>query len=226
MKFDPASVPVEELLAALVAGDVAVDDAQVAARFAAEPRLEERWQQLAGTLDELRSAMGREDRSLPADAVVPRVDVGAAIASCRGQQVRPPVASRRLFLLAGVGLAASAALLLLLKRAPTAPAIDPHLGGRTDGLSPDRQQWAEGAPLQWGAVRGAESYRIELQSATGGASIWIPSATTGFAPLTTTQWLPTSELRATLPLRFRWRVAAVDGSGSGFATSAWAETWR
>jgi hypothetical protein len=229
VNIDPASASSEELLAALTAGDLAANDPLVAARFVAEPALAQRWQDLSATVDELRSALTREDLALPHDAAVPRIDMTAAIARFRGTRQAPPGPSRRTFLLAGVGLAAAAtmALSIWLPRGRREPVDDPRLGdGRGDGLRPDRQPWADGEPMRWNAVRGAESYWLELQSLPTGETIKVPSLAAGEAPLSTTEWLPTTELRATLLGRFRWRVHATDSSGRALATSAWAETWR
>ena len=214
MSIDPTNDSSDQLLQALAVGDLDPVDARVVARFAAEPELANRWQQLAATQAVLRSLdSGPEPASGPAPEVR-RLDTLAAIEAFRRESSRGAWSWRRL--VPAAALVAAALLVVWWLRPPTAPPLDPLLGGPASQMSlAPTGLWEAGSPLSWTAVPGADRYRLLL----------VPSPPFELASLPDTQWLPSIEQSSQLPRRFRWRVIAFAGEVE-VATSGWAETWR
>jgi len=220
VSIDPTKDTAELLLQALAVGDLHPQDSRVLARFAAEPELATRWQQLAATLAVLSDlGGGPEPTSGPALEVRP-LDTMAAIRTFRRESSREPGSWR--LLIPAAALVAAALVLVWWLLPPAAPPTDPQLGGTGMVLAPNGVKWAAGSPLRWTHAPGAESYRLQLQPPDGPA-VTIPD---GPFRLTGTEWLPSADQGLQLPRRFRWQVIAFDGDNRQRATSGWAETWR
>jgi hypothetical protein len=214
VSIDPIQDPADQLLQALSVGDLDPQDPRVIARFAAEPDLATRWEEIAATLAVLRSLDGGpEPESGPAPEVR-RLDTMAAIRSFWRESPRTAWSWRRL--LPVVALVAAALFVVWWLLPPTTPPTDPVLGGPGTQLrlAPNDEKW-EAGPLTWTAVRGADRYRLLLE----------PAPPFELASLPGTEWQPSTDQRAQLPRRFRWRVIAFAGEVE-VATSVWAETWR
>jgi hypothetical protein len=213
VSIDPSKYSAEELLQALVVGDVDPHDAQVSARFAAEPDLAARWEQLAATLAVLRDVEGEPEPPPGLAPAVRPLDTMAAIRMFRHESERQTWNWRRLIPAAAL-VAAAVFVVWWLQPRPTEP-IDPVLGDPSAMTLTPRGSWPEGVPLRWTAVRGADGYRLELE----------PPPPFAVGSLTTLEWLPSPDQLRQLPTRFRWRVNAYAGEDY-LGTSGWADTWR
>lgn len=221
MTIDPTTSPAEDLLQALTVGDLHADEPAVAARLRADPALLARWQELAATLADLRvlaPAPVRDER--PADAH------RAAAAAVRAFRVAPGAKRWRI----GVALAAAAlvAWVLLWSRQPAAaPAPDPRLGSGEPGatMTPNGA-WGDGQPFSWPVVPGAIGYRLQVRTTPDVPVRVLPDPVRGEGLFLHPTWLPAAAERLELPVRFEWRVVAVDGSGQAIGTSPWAVAQR
>ncbi len=224
MSIDPNSAPADELLQALTVGDVAPDDAAVAARFAREHALAVRWRELAATLGELR-----ELRDVHADALGSGTAEPSHGARGRTDGLGAPGTFRRSgrgrwWLLAGGIAAALVASWLLFARA--APVADPTLGpGGVPGALAPEGEWPPGEPLRWPPVPHAAGYRIEVRPVAGATAHVLPDGRHGEL-IRGESWLPAPEQRAALPASFQWRVLAFDASDELLRPTAWATTHR
>lgn len=223
MSIDPTKDSAEHLLQALAVRDLEPFDPRVIARFAAEPELATRWEQLAATLVALTDFGGGPEPTLVSAAEVRPMDTMAAIRAFRRESSRGP---RWWLAISAAALVAASLMIAWLMQSRSAPPVDPRLGGGSTTLAPDRAAWPEGVPLSWVAVRGAASYRLQLRPLPDGPTVSIPGGPFGLGSLTVNEWLPSTDQRSKLPSRFQWRVITLDGANDEIATSAWAETWR
>jgi hypothetical protein len=213
VSIDPTMDSAEQLLQALAVRDLDPHDARVLARFAAEPELANRWEQLAETLAVLRDLEGGPE--LP-PGLAPEhrpLDTMAAIRAFRRESARQAWSWRRVIPIAAL-VAATLFVVWWMQPRPD-PKVDPVLGDPAAMTLAPRGEWLDETPLRWTAVRGADRYRLELE----------PPPPFALGSLTTLEWLPSPDQLRQLPTRFRWRVNAYAGEDY-LGTSGWAETWR
>ena len=212
MSIDPNKDSAELLLEALAVGDLDPQDAQVIARFAADPDLATRWEQLAATLAVLRELEGGPEPPSGAAPVVRPLDTMAAIRAFRRETGRSAWSWRRAVSVAA--LVAAVVFVVWWLVPPTPPPVDPVLGGPGPQMTlAPHGKWPDDTPLTWTAVPHADGYRVQL----------VPAPPFELASLTGLSWLPSSDERSRLPNHFKWRVVAFAGEVE-LATSGWVET--
>lgn len=193
----------DELLEALLAGDLARDDAEVVRRLDANPALRAELEALQGVVAALERDAHETQATLAEPAPMPRA----------GQTAQTGPGGRWLWLVAGL---AAAGLLVKLfvgggPEEPDFPGRGQMLGG--DGLDVVIEQAWNGERLDFTLKGGPEevSSLVEFLVADG------PTLEFHFAGTT---WTATSEQAARIPEDSTWRLTVYDSTGSVIATYA------
>lgn len=208
----------EELLTALVVGELDPALAAVQQRFDADPDLRAEWAALAATIEQARQWDEVRETLSQRDTEVAGVDVHAAIRAFRRDSENG--AAKRGFRhwpTLSIAFAAAAALLLLLlflrQSNDQAAAPGPTLGGRAMALAPDAGPLPPNGELVWEAAADAVSFVVEIELASGDR---ISSR-----ELTSPTWALLTEHPQLHRQPLRWRVLTLSTDGTESA-SYWA----
>ncbi len=194
---DAREIEADALLQALLTGDLQSDAADVVARFAEEPELAARWQELAATATEVDTALGSVLDSLDADIEeVARVDIRAAMAQAR------PARSALWWRVAAAVLVVG----LLFALWPRETGGDPMLGVEVK-LTPDDTP-SDYARFAWRGIDPAVATWQVLVFDTRGNEC----DRSDDLPRDSTEWTPGVRRTRDWPAAIRWRLLGLDAS--------------
>lgn len=197
----------DALLAALLAGDRRSDEADVQARFAAQPELHTAWQQLRDCAA-ATERVGAADRELLAEALATSSPLETDVAHWVRQRLRPRRSRHGPVLLAIAALLAIVlSVVLWPHRAP--PSEDGHLNGNAAVTVSPVDFFDATTQFHWTLpLGGGEYFRLRFREDGDVVDFDVPQS----------PWHPKPTEFAKLPAQAWWQVLVVRGGAAAEGT--------